>query len=614
MTGNENPGAVGAAGAFGFDQLASSTEGKNTEAAYYTQVGALTAECEQRVLGCMLKYGAVAIDAFNAAGGAGYISDPLHQRIASQICSAHAEGVPTDPLAIQLRMGGDPGLAEIQNPEYLSTISLAAPACGSPDDVRKQMTANVGTLVRAAFDQAPEEFGEIGETETFTHDSDEPRAPEFSDDALALTFAELNKDHLRYVHLWGKWFAWGGQRWVAEDTLKVFDLVRMVCRRAAEAAKASNLSKFAMGVASGRTVAAVEKLARCDRKLAATTEQWDADPWPLNTPGGVVDLRDGTVRAHSLTDYMTKMTAVAPGGDCPLFRQFMNCVTGGDFDLELYLGRVFGYAATGSTKEHALFFFYGTGGNGKSVLLNTVSNVLGGYAKTAPMETFTASRHDRHPTELAALQGARLVTAMETEQGRYWAEAKIKTLTGGEKIPARFMRQDFFEFAPQFKLVIAGNHKPRLRSVDEAIKRRMNLIPFTVTIPKAERDPDLAEKLKAEWPGILRWLIDGCLEWQKLGLQPPAAVTDATAAYLEAEDSLSGWLAECCETGHADHRQKSSELWASWRQWAEAAGEDVRSQKWFAQSLETREFKSRHARDGTWYFGIRLTAPSCGNG
>src|SRR4051812_40017420 len=175
--------------------------------------------------------------------------------------------------------------------------------------------------------------------------------------------------------------------------------------------------------------------------------------------------------------------------------------------------RVVGYSLTGITREHAMFFAYGTGGNGKSVMLDTVAGIMGDYHTTAPIDTFTVSMGDRHPTEVADLVGARLVTAIETEQGRAWAEARIKMLTGGDRVKARFMRQDFFEFRPQFKLMVAGNHQPVLRVVDEAIKRRFNLLPFEVTMPTAERDPDLTEKLKAEWPAILRWSLDGCLAW-----------------------------------------------------------------------------------------------------
>jgi putative DNA primase/helicase len=208
---------------------------------------------------------------------------------------------------------------------------------------------------------------------------------------------------------------------------------------------------------------------------------------------------------------------------------------------------VLGYGLTGLTREHALFFGYGTGANGKSVLLSTVAGILGEYHKTAPIETFTASNADRHPTDLASLRGARLVTATETEEGRRWAESRIKQLTGGDTVAARFMRQDFFEYRPAFKLIIAGNHKPSLRSVDEAIRRRFHLIPFAVTIPPEERDGDLTEKLKDEWPGILAWLIEGCLEWQAESLLPPKAVVEATDAYLTAEDAMAAWLDEKCE-------------------------------------------------------------------
>ncbi len=215
---------------------------------------------------------------------------------------------------------------------------------------------------------------------------------------------------------------------------------------------------------------------------------------------------------------MTKMTAVQAGGKCPRFLAFMDEITGSDASLRDFLQRMLGYSLTGSTQEHALFFLYGTGANGTSVFVNTVTGILGDYHRTAPIETFTASAVERHPTELASLQGRRTVSAIETEEGRRWAESRIKALTGGDKIAARFMRQDFFEFTPQFKLIIAGNHKPGLRTVDEAIRRRFHLVPFTVTIPPEKRDPSLTEKLRQEWPGILEWMIEGALAWQEQGL------------------------------------------------------------------------------------------------
>ena len=246
--------------------------------------------------------------------------------------------------------------------------------------------------------------------------------------------------------------------------MNVFDLARKVCRdKSAEC----DDDRTASRIASASTVYAVERLARADRQHAATVDQWDADPWLLNTPGGVVDLRTGKLRPAARSDYMTKIAAVAPGGDCPLWRSFLCRITDNDEQLQRFLQRMAGYCLSGIATEHALFFLYGTGGNGKSVFLTSISGLMGDYAKTAPIETFIASKSEHHPTDLAGLQGARLITAIETEEGRQWAESKLKTLTGGDRIAARFMRQDFFNFTPQFKLVIAGNHRPGLRTVEQ---------------------------------------------------------------------------------------------------------------------------------------------------
>ncbi len=428
------------------------------------------------------------------------------------------------------------------------------------------------------------------------------RPPAFSDEAIALRFADRHAADLRFVAAWNRWLAWTGSHWRFDDTLGAFDHARSICR---EAAAECNKAKVATAIASAKTVSAVERLARADRRLAATVDQWDADPWLLNTPDGLIDLRTGVPQPHRAESFVTKITAVAPRGNCPRFLAFLDRIAGGDRDLVAYLRRVLGYALTGLTRDHALFFGYGTGANGKSVLLSTVAGILGDYHKTAPIETFTASNADRHPTDLAGLRGARLVTATETEEGRRWAESRIKQLTGGDTIAARFMRQDFFEYRPAFKLVIAGNHKPSLRSVDEAIRRRFHLIPFAVTIPVEERDPDLTEKLKAEWPSILAWIVKGCLEWQTEGLRPPKAVLDATEAYMTAEDSIAQWVDDKCELA-SDAWESSSILFASWTAWANAAGENPGSNKRFAQALETRGFCRRRKMHGQGFDGLRL--------
>src|SRR5215469_14522590 len=252
-----------------------------------------------------------------------------------------------------------------------------------------------------------------------------------------------------------------------------------------------------------------------------------------------VNLTTGQYYDARKEDYITKSTTAPPENiPIPLWDSFLAKVTGGDDELQRYLQRMAGYCLTGDINEHAMFFLYGTGANGKSVFIDTLVEIWGDYAAIAPMTTFMATHTDQHPTDLAMLRAVRLVVAQETETGRHWAEARIKAITGGDPITARFMRADFFTYKPKFKLVIVGNHKPSLRSVDEAIRRRIHLFPFTITIPEAERDQHLLDKLKPERLGILQWAINGCLKWQKTGLAPPNTVLDATAKYLADEDNF----------------------------------------------------------------------------
>jgi len=430
-------------------------------------------------------------------------------------------------------------------------------------------------------------------------------SPEFSEDRLALSFTDKFEDSVRHVAQLGKWFFWDVTRWRIDETQLARDHVRGVCR---EFSSRCNWHRQAKLIASAKTVSAVERLASTDRRVATTIDHFDSDQMLLNTPSCTIDLRSGERRKHCPGDYITKITGAAPDSalPTPVWNQFLDRVTGGNTDLILFLRRVAGYSLTGSTQEHALFFLYGTGANGKTTFLNAMTGAAGDYHCTTPIETFTASNHDRHPTELAGLRGARLVTATETEEGRRWAESRIKALTGGDRIAARFMRQDFFEYTPQFKLIIAGNHKPGLRSVDEAIRRRFNLIPFTVTIPPQERDEQLPEKLKAELPGILAWMIEGCLDWRERGLAAPQIVTDATAKYLQAEDAIAAWIDDCA-TRDPNAFAKNSELFASWSGWATKCGEYVGSQKRFSQNLEARGFSPhRHRQLGRGFQGIRL--------
>jgi len=420
-----------------------------------------------------------------------------------------------------------------------------------------------------------------------------------AEESLALAYAERHAHELRYVAAFGRWMRYDGIRWGFDDTLHAFDRARAICR---EVALDCDKAKVATAIASAKTVAAVERLAKADRRLAATADQWDLCPWSLQDDGMTVDLRTGIAREPAATDYITKKAAcaVAPNGTPhSLWTAFLDRITAGNGELQDFLQRYIGYCLTGVTTEHKFVFAYGTGANGKSTFVNTIAAIFGDYATIADMGTFIATSSERHPTDLAKLRGARLVVAQETQKGRRWDETKIKALTGGDKITARFMRQDFFDFAPTFKLFIAGNHKPRLHSIDEAMRRRLLLVPFTVQIPPTERDPNLLHKLEPERPAILRWCVNGCLEWQRIGLAPPAIVQDATAAYFADQDTLQQWLEECTEDGGAATFTRSAELFASWKSWCEERNWQAGSAMALSEALIDRGFeKGRESNTG----------------
>ncbi len=436
----------------------------------------------------------------------------------------------------------------------------------------------------------------------------EEGARDLTQDGLALDLGDRWQEDARFVAPWGKWLFWEDGLWREDTRLEHMTRTRSYLREV-PAGLGKEHAAQARKLRQADTVAKVVGLARSNVAQAASVSQWDGDPWLLGTPGGTVDLRTGELRTARPEDYLTKSTAIAPappGTPAPMFMAHMERITGGDRALLEYEQRFFGYSLTGSIREHAFAFGHGGGANGKGVTLNTAAAVLGDYAATIPTEMLMISNGDRHPTELARLRGVRLAIGSETEEGKRWAEAKIKSLTGGDPIAARFMRQDFFEFTPQFKLFIVGNHKPSLRGVDEAMRRRLHLVPFTVTIPPEERDPDLPEKLKVEWPAILRWFIDGCLEWQRQGLNPPEVVRQATRDYLDSEDAVSLWIEECADLD-ANAWEPVSALFASWKRWAEAAGEFVGSQKRFSSVLQERGFEAKRGTGGPrGYLGLRL--------
>jgi putative DNA primase/helicase len=442
------------------------------------------------------------------------------------------------------------------------------------------------------------------------HKGDRAELPnaDVTEDGIATIFAEHYRDRLRYCHDTGSWFAWDGNIWRQEGTMLAFHWCRQTCRQISETVPSNRVQAI---LRRASTAAAVERFARADRVFAVNSEIWDRDPFLLGTPGGTVDLRSGTLRTPMQGDYITKQTTVAPAEspDCPLWLHFLDDATRGDALLVRYLRQWCGYCLTGDIREHALLFIFGPGGNGKSVFLNTVSRILGDYATIAAMDTFAASKGERHPADLAMLRGARLVCVSETDEGHAWAENRIKTLTGGDPISARFMRENFFTYRPQFKITVIGNHKPVLRNVDDAVCRRFNLAPFIhkPTTP----DKALEQKLHAEHPAILRWMIEGCLDWRMHGLIRPSVVTAATSQYFAEEDTIRQWIEECCELSDRPPHvaDTNASLFASWRNYCAAHSEDFGSQKAFSRRLHNLGYepiKDEHGIRGRGFKDIRV--------
>jgi putative DNA primase/helicase len=424
-----------------------------------------------------------------------------------------------------------------------------------------------------------------------------------SDDELARGFTETHGHQFRHVAAQGRWYVWTGTHYQVDDSMAVYDAARASCRRAlgyalANAGGERERRSLRVTLGSASRVGAVVKLAGTDRRHAVTVAELDADPWLLNTHGGVLDLHDGKLRPATPADLLTKITAAALSPDAPMFRRTLERAMP-DPEVRAYLQRVVGYLLTGIVREHLLLLVFGRGANGKSVLWNAIRHALGDYAVTLGAEVLMESHNERHPTEIAVLRGTRMALCSEVDSGRRWNESRIKRLTGGDPIIARLIARDPFEFLPTHKIVLLANAKPGLRVVDEAIRRRIQLVEFGVTIPESERDPELPRKLQAEAGGILAWALEGCLAWQADGLRPPAAVIAATDQYLEREDAIAEWLRECCRpVGDSTLRT----LHRSFSEWAEANRMAPVGRNSFGDLLEAHGLVRAEVRPRVWLF------------
>lgn len=428
-------------------------------------------------------------------------------------------------------------------------------------------------------------------------------------------FVANHSEDVYYCYPLGKWFVWAGSRWKIDDAGAVQRLAKETVRgvlleahRAAGDETSNKLTRWAMTSQSEARIRAMLELAKSE--LPISPDGLDADPDFLNCINGTVDLRTGELRSHRREDHITKLAPVeyAPESTAPVWRAFLERVLPTE-ELRSFVRRAVGYSITGDTSEQCLFINYGPGANGKSTFQEAIAAALGDYAMRTPTETLMAKRTGAVPNDVARLKGARFVAASETEEGRRLAESVVKDLTGQDTISARFMRAEWFDFKPTHKLWLSTNHRPEIRGTDNAIWRRIRLIPWTVTVPPAERDHKLAEKLRVELPGILVWMVSGCLEWRRDGLRAPDEVKRATVEYRAEMDVLAGFLADCCETGER-HRSYARELYATYKRWCADTGEAVESQKKFGGRLAERGFlKERDGRTGrSMWFGLHINA------
>jgi P4 family phage/plasmid primase-like protien len=439
--------------------------------------------------------------------------------------------------------------------------------------------------------------------------------------------AALHGEDLRYVAAWGKWLVWDGRRYRPDDTGAVDrlakDTVRSIYEEAARADSIKgreDLAKHAVRSEDQRRVDAMKKMARSEPPVAATAGGFDADPMLLNVENGTLDLRTGQLREHRREDLITKLAPVEydPEAEAPTWEATLSRLLPSD-ELRGFFRRFVGYCLTGNVSEQVLVFLNGAGSNGKSTIITALREMMGDYGKTAPEDLLTAKRYSSHPTELATLQGARLMAAVETEEGKQLAESRVKQVTGGDKISARRMNEDFWEFWPTHKILLAANHRPEVRGTDHAIWRRIKLVPFDVRLTQEEKDPGRPEKLRAELAGILAWAVRGCREWLSDGLGEPDEVRDATAGYRDEQDVLADFLDERCVVG-AGIQALVADLYNSYKDWCERSGEKAETKNRLGRRLSERGFegarssKGAHVRLGIGLRGDTFRGPDGGPG
>ncbi|MEM9109139.1 MAG: phage/plasmid primase, P4 family [Planctomycetota bacterium] len=437
---------------------------------------------------------------------------------------------------------------------------------------------------------------------------------ELTDLGNAERLVDMYGHELRYCHVKERWYYWDGVRWAwanaGEMTRYAAEVTRSIAVESylpCNVHQSSKVLKHAQFSQHQLRIKAMIDIARDLLPIPVSVDALDADPWKFNCLNGTVNLKTGQLEAHNPDDLITKIAPVNYDSKASYtgWLRFLRQITGNDKQLIRYLRRMVGYCLTGSCQEHALFMFWGKGANGKSTFFVVIQNMMGEYAIQAPPDLLTArGQGPAHPCDIADLHGARLAVDSEVGQNIRMDEAKAKRLTGGDRVKGRPLFKDFIEFDPTFKLAATVNDKPKVPGDDDALYRRMHLVPFIIQIPAEQQDKHLPEKLKREASGILRWAVEGCLEWARDGLQPPQCVVDATEEYRSEMDSVGTFIGDACSVGKGLEIQAGN-LYNAYEYWASKSGLDPMTKTMFGKTIKKRGFKQKRGSKGhRIYLGI----------
>lgn len=444
-----------------------------------------------------------------------------------------------------------------------------------------------------------------------------------SDTGNAEAFEILYRHRFRYDHSRKRWMVWNGLCWVVdadgEVTRAAIDTLRWIAtaiwvlgwaqaKDKDEQKKIIEDTESARAAESVRGITSTLEVAKNLRRIATVATDYDRDQFLLTVGNGTLDLRAGELRAAWPEDLITRATRIFydSAATCPRWLQFLDEIFAGNSELIAFIQRAVGYSLTGDTREQCFFILYGNGANGKSTFLEIVRKLVGAHATTTPFATFMVQRQVGAPrNDLAALVSARLVLASEAGQDASFDEAVVKQVTGQDTIACRFLYGEFFEYKPQFKIWLATNYKPAIRGNDNAIWRRIRLIPFDQQFKGNKRDAMLPEKLRAELPGILAWAVEGCLEWQRDGLGRPKTVLDATAEYRNESDQVGRFISERCILGR-EYAVTGQALFEAYVQFCQRQGEKYLANNIFAAQIAKRNIQKKRTNKGLVYQGLGL--------